>query len=101
MVDGRFDGAHEARAHVYPLRAQGQRGRETLSVCEPPGRDERDTVETLSRPRKQDEVRDVAFADVSRAFEAVDGEEIDAEFDGALGVADGGAFVEDGAVGGF
>lgn len=35
------------------------------------------------------------------ALEAVDGEEVDAELDGALGVPDRGAFVQDGAVGGF
>lgn len=35
------------------------------------------------------------------ALEAVDGEEVDAEVDGALGVPDRGAFVQDGAVCGF
>ena len=35
------------------------------------------------------------------ALEAVDGEEVDAELGGAAGVPDRGAFVQDGAAGGF
>lgn len=35
------------------------------------------------------------------ALEAVDGEEVDAVLDGAPGVSDRGAFVQDGAAGGF
>lgn len=38
---------------------------------------------------------------MARALEAVDGEEVDAEVDGALRVPDRGAFVQDGAAGGF
>ena len=99
-VDRRLNRAHEPRAHVDPLRAQAQRRRQPLPVREAARGDERHR-ERLARSAQQDEVRDVGFADVARALEAVDGEEVDAEVDGGLRVSDGGAFVQDGAVGGF
>lgn len=49
----------------------------------------------MTRAVEKDEVGDVCFADVACTFETVDGEEIYAEFDGAEGVPDCGAFVED------
>lgn len=100
MMDGRFNRAHEPCAHVYTLRAQRQCRSETLSICESTRCDKGD-FQRLSRSAQEDEIRNIAFADVARAFEAVDGEEVDAEFDGGLGVSDRGAFVQDGAAGGF
>lgn len=50
---------------------------------------------------EEDDVGEVGFADVAGAFETVDGEEVDAELLGGEGVPDGGAFVQDGDVGGF
>ena len=94
VVDGRLDGAHEARAHVDALCAQGQRGREALAVGKPAARDE-GNAEALARPAQEDEVRDVVLADVAGALEPVDREEVDAEFDGGLGVADRRALVQD------
>ena len=38
---------------------------------------------------------------MASAFKAINAQEIDAELDGGLGVADGSAFVKDGAAGGF
>lgn len=55
----------------------------------------------MARAGEEDEIRDVAFADVAGAFESVYGEEIYTELDGTLGVADRGAFMEDGAIGCF
>lgn len=94
-MDGRLDGAHEARAHVDAARAQHQRRGEALAVGEAARRDE-GRLERLPRAAQQDEVCNVALADVARALEAVDAEEVDAQLDGALGVADGGALVQDG-----
>lgn len=53
----------------------------------------------MPRAREEDEVRDVAFADVAGTFESVYGEEVYTELDGTLGVADRGAFMEDGTIG--
>lgn len=100
LVDGRLDGAHEAGAHVDALGAQADRRGETLAVREPAAGDE-GHGQGLSRAGQQDEVRDVGLADVAGAFEAVDGEVVDAQADGGLRVSDRGAFVEDLAVGGF
>ena len=100
VVDGRFDRAHEPRAHVDPICAQSQGGRETLPVREPAAGDKGD-VQALPRPGQQDEVCDVALPHMPGALEPVDRQEIHAEVDGALGVPDRGAFVEDGAAGRF
>ena len=99
-MDGGLDRAHEAGAHINALRAKGDRSSETLAVGEAARGDEGD-AEGLAGAGEEDEVCDVGLADVAGAFEAVDGEEVDAEFDGRLGVADGGAFVQDDAAVGF
>lgn len=93
-VDGRLDGAHEAGTHVDTLSAQAERSGQAVSVRESTGGDERD-LEGLARAAQEDEVGEIALADVAGALEAVDGEEVDAELDGALGVADGGALMQD------
>ena len=100
VVNRRLDRAHEPRAHVYPLCPQRKRSREALAIREATTGYKGD-LQTLSRPAQQYEVRNVALADVTGAFEAVDGEEVDAEVYGALRVSDRGAFVQDGAAGGF
>lgn len=99
-MNRRLDRTHEPRPHVDALRAQTECRRETLAVREAPRRNEGD-AEGLARSTQEDEVRNVRFADVTRTFEAVDGEEVDAQLDGGLGVADGSAFVEDDAVRGL
>lgn len=100
VVDGRFDRAHEARAHVDALGPERQRRGEPLPVREAAAGDEGD-LQALPGPAQQDEVCDVALAHVARALEAVDRQKVHAEVDGALGVPDRGAFVQDGAAGGF
>ena len=99
-VDGGLDGAHEARAHVDALGAQAQRGREALAVGETARGDERH-LERLARAAQQDEVSDVALAHVAGALEAVDAEEVNAQVDGALGVPDRRALVQDDGVDGL
>lgn len=66
-----------------------------------PARGDEWHAQALPCAAEEDEVRDVGFADVTRALEAVDGEEVDAQANGGLGVADGGAFMQDGAACGF
>lgn len=100
VVDGRFERAHEARAHVDALGPERQRCGEPLPVREAAAGDE-GHLQALPGPAQQDEVCDVALAHVARALEAVDGEEVHTEVDGALRVPDRGAFVQDGAAGGF
>ena len=100
LMDRRLDRAHEPRPHVDPLGPKRQRRRQPLPIRKTTACNKRH-LQTLPRAREQDEVRDVALADVARALEAVDGEEVDAEFDRGDGVPDGGALVQDGAAGGF
>lgn len=100
VVDGGFERAHEARAHVDALGPERQRCGEPLPVREAPAGDEGHR-QALPGPAQQDEVCDVALAHVARALEAVDRQEIHPEVDGALRVPDRGAFVQDGAAGGF
>jgi hypothetical protein len=84
-------------AHVDTARTEGQSSSQALTVGKATRRDERH-AERLSRPAQQDEVGDVRLPNVAGAFEAVDGQEVDAELDGGLGVPDGGALVQDGRV---
>lgn len=94
LVDGRLDSAHEARAHVDTASAKRQSSSKALSVSKAARGNEGD-LEGLAGAAKENKVGDVAFADVAGALEAVNGEEVDAELDGAQGVADGGALVQD------
>ena len=71
-----------------------------MPVCET-ARGYEGGLEALPRPGQEDEIRNVTLAHVPGAFEAVNGEEVDAEVYGALRVPDRGAFVQDGAAGGF
>jgi hypothetical protein len=100
LVDRRLDGAHEARAHVDTACAERQRSSETLAVGKAARGDE-GHAERLAGAAQQDEVGDVCLADVASALEAVDGEEVDAELDGRLRVADRGALVQDRGAGGL
>lgn len=63
-MDGRLDGAHEARAHVDAAGAEAQRGREALPVGEAARGDEGD-LEGLPRAREEDEVGYVGFSYVA------------------------------------
>ena len=94
LVHWRLNGAHEPRAHVNAARAEAQGRRETLAVGEATASDE-GYVEGLSGFAEEDEVCNVTLADMAGALEAVDAEEIDAELDGALGVLDARALVQD------
>lgn len=98
LVNGSLHGAHEACAHVDTTGAEGQSSSETPAVGETTRGDERN-LEGLASTAQQDEVGNVALADVAGAFETVNGEEVDTELDGALGMANGGALVEDGDAG--
>jgi hypothetical protein len=100
LVDRRLDGAHEARAHVDTACAERQRSSETLAVGKAARGDE-GHAERLAGAAQQDEVGDVCLADVASALEAIDGEEVDAELDGRLRVADRGALVQDRGAGGL
>lgn len=92
-VDRRLHRAHEARPHVHPRGPQLQRRGQAVPVGEAARRDKR-RGDVLARPTEEDEVGDVGFADVARALEAVDGEEVDAELGGGFRVADRRALVE-------
>lgn len=94
VVDRGFLRAHEACSHVDALGAERESGSQALAVCEAAGRDEGD-LECLSGAGEKDKVGDVRLAHVAGALEAVDGQKVDAEFDGGLGVSDCGALVED------
>jgi hypothetical protein len=96
MMNGRFQRAHEPRPHINARSAQVERGGQALAVAEAAGGDE-GNGQDLAGAVEQDEVGDVGLADVAGAFEAVDGQEVDAELDGAEGVPDGGALVQDDA----
>lgn len=63
VVDGGFDGAHEAGAHVDTASAQAQRGREALAVGKA-ARGNKRNLELLAGTAEQDEVCDVRLADV-------------------------------------
>jgi hypothetical protein len=93
IVNRRLNSTHEPRAHVDSLRSQAQRSSQTLAVREPAAGDERHR-HSLASAREEDEVRDIALANMASAFEAVDREEIYAEFDRAQRVSDGRTLVQ-------
>lgn len=95
VVDGCFDSAHEARTHVDTTGTESQRGGQTLTVCETSRRDEWNTTQRLPGSAEQDEVGNVCLANMSSAFEAVNGQEVNAKLDRRLCVSDGGALVQD------
>lgn len=98
LVNGSLDSAHEACAHVDTTGAEGQSSSETPAVSETTRGDKRN-LEGLASTAQQNEVGDVALANVAGAFETVNGEEVDTELNGALGMANSGALVEDGDAG--
>jgi hypothetical protein len=75
IVNRRLNSAHEARAHVDSLSTQAQSSSETLAISEPAAGDERHR-HSLASAREENEVRNIALANVAGAFEAVDREEI-------------------------
>lgn len=95
LMDWRFDRAHEARAHVDSLRAQRQGSRQPVPISKTAGRDE-GRAQFLTCAAEQNEVCEVMLAHMATALEAVDREEIDAETDSSLGVADRRALVDHG-----
>lgn len=97
-MDRGFDRAHEPGAHVDALSAKSKRSSEALAVGKAAGRNEGD-LQILACAAQEDEVGDVVLADVAGAFEAVDRQEVNAEFDGGLGMSDRGALVQDDGVG--
>jgi hypothetical protein len=100
LVNGGLNRGHEPSPHVDALGAERQRGSEALPVGEAATGNKRD-AQALTCPAEEDEVRDIRLTDVAGALEAVDAEEIDAEFDGRLRVADCGAFVQNYTAVGF
>lgn len=86
--------------HVDTACTKAQRRSQPLAVGEA-ARGDKGHLERLARAGQEDEVGDVGLADVAGALEAVDAQKVDAELDGALGVADGGALVQDDAAGLF
>lgn len=93
-VDGRLLGAHEAGAHIDTASTKAEGGGQSPAVGEATAGDE-GHLERLAGLAEQDEVCKIGLANVAGALEAVDAEEVDAHLDGALGVADGGALVQD------
>lgn len=100
LVQRRLDSRHEARAHVHAARAEAQRRREPVAICKA-ARGNKGDLERLARLAEEDEIGNVALADVAGALEAVDAQKVDAQLDGALRVADRGALVQDCDVGLF
>lgn len=94
LVHWSLDGAHESRSHVDSRSAEAQRGSESVTISEATAGDEGD-AESLAGLAEQDKVCNVALADVSTALKTVDTEEVDAQLDGALSMANRGALVED------
>jgi hypothetical protein len=77
-----------------PVGAERQRRDKAARVAEPARRHERD-LEPVGGAGNEDEAGDIVLARVTRAFEAVDRDRIDAEPLGFQGMADRGAFVDD------
>jgi len=97
MVDRRLNRTHKPRTHINALRTQRQRRCEALPVRETPRRNKRHT-QTLPRPAQQDEIGDIMLPNVARTLETVNRQEIHAELNSALRVADRGALVQHDAV---
>lgn len=93
LMDGRFDGAHEPRAHVDTARSESHRTGKTIPIREATTGDERYS-QRLPRAREKDEVRNVRLADMAGALEPIDGQEVDAHLHAALRVSDGRALVQ-------
>lgn len=95
LVNRSLDGAHEASTHVNTLGTESQRSSQTVAISETTRSNERN-AEVLTGTAQENEVGDIVLADVTGTLEAIDGEEINTQLHGGLGVADGGALVEDG-----
>lgn len=83
----RFHRTHEPRAHIDALRSQRQCRRQTLAIRKPPTRYE-GHLQRLPCSGQEDEICDVALADMTRALKPVYAEEVNAKLDRALGVSD-------------
>ena len=91
---------HKPRPHINALSAQTQRRRQPLPVRKTTRRNERH-AERLACAAQQNEVGDVALADMAGALEPVDGQEIHTELDSRLRVPNASALVQDDAASGF
>ncbi len=77
VVDRRFLRAHEARAHVDPLRAERERRCHAAPVTDAAGSDDRNLQRTHCC-RKQNQARHIVFAGMAGALETVDADDVDA-----------------------
>ena len=94
VVDVGFLGGAEARAHVDAFGTQGEGCHEAACITEAAGGDHRD-LHLVGGSRDEDQAGDVILAGMTRTFETVDGNRINAHALSRQGVADGGAFVDD------
>lgn len=98
MMNRRFKRTHEPSTHIDTLRAKRQRRSEAMTIRETARGNKRD-LQFLTGTAEKDEVGDIVLADVAGTFKPVDGQEIDAQLDGRLGMANRRALVQDGRVG--
>ena len=86
QVYGRLLCAHESRAHVDAAGTETERRGKSPTVGETTAGD-KGNLQGLAGLAEEDEIGNVALADVAGAFETVDAEEVDAELNGALGMS--------------
>lgn len=98
MVNGSFNRAHEPSTHVDTFGTKSQRSGKALAIGKSTRSDKRH-AEFLARTAQKDEVGDIVLTDMTGTLEAVDREEVHAELDGGLSVADGRALVQDDGAG--
>lgn len=94
LVHRGLDGSHEPCAHVDTRCTKQQGSGQAVAIGKTTTSNEGD-LEGLTGSTQQNEVGDVALANVAGTLEAVNGQEVDAELNGALGMANGSALVED------
>ena len=93
LVDRRFLGGDEARAHVHAGGAHRQRRDQAARIRHAAGGHERN-LQFLCRARQQDHVRDVVLAGMAAAFETVDADGVAADLLGLQRMPHRGAFVD-------
>ena len=93
-VNGRLFRGHETRAHVDPVRAEGEARGELRARADAAGCDE-GHAQLFGRLGEEDEVADVVLAGVAGALEAVHGDAVRAESLGGERVLDRDALVHD------
>src|SRR6476619_2827980 len=92
-MDRRLGGAHEPRAHIDAVGAEGKRCHQASTVGEAAGGDHRD-VDLGGRRGEQDQAGNVVLAGMACTFEAVDADAVDAKALSFDRVAHRGALVQ-------